>query len=65
MEKLQIQKLGSVAMEFLEIDDKLDLEFKPGLYKQVEAFINSENVGLCSLEEHSKSSSIYNRMAGY
>jgi len=39
LEKLQIQKIGSAAIEMLEIDDSLDKDFKPGLYKQVEAFV--------------------------
>lgn len=39
LEKLQIQKIGSVAIEMLEIEDSLDKDFKPGLYKQVEAFV--------------------------
>lgn len=45
MEKLQIQKLNSVAVEECEIDDALDIEFKPGLYKQVESFFNDEDDG--------------------
>lgn len=39
MEKLAVQDLGSVAVNQIEIDDKLDLEFKPGFYKEVESFI--------------------------
>lgn len=39
LEKLQIQKIGSVAIEMMEIEDSLDKDFKPGLYKQVEAFV--------------------------
>lgn len=39
LEKLQIQKIGSVAIETMEIEDSLDRDFKPGLYKQVEAFV--------------------------
>lgn len=39
LEKLQIQKIGSVAIEMMEIDDSLDKDFKPGLYKQIEAFV--------------------------
>lgn len=39
LEKLQIQKIGSVAVDLVEIDDSLDKDFKPGLYKQVHAFI--------------------------
>ena len=32
LEKLQVQKLASVAIEELPLDDRLDKEFKPGLY---------------------------------
>jgi predicted dehydrogenase len=39
LEKLQIQKIGSVAVEMVEVDDSLDKDFKPGLYKQVKAFV--------------------------
>lgn len=65
MEKLQIQELGSVAQEFVEIDDSLDQEFKPGLYNQVSAFLNQETESLCCLHEHSKHVEIYTKMAGY
>ena len=37
--RLQIQKIGSVAVDFVDIDDCLDKDFKPGLYKQTEAFL--------------------------
>lgn len=41
MEKLHIQKIGSVAVEPVEIDDALDLEFKPGIHEQVRAFLEN------------------------
>lgn len=65
MEKLQIQKLGSVALEFVEIDDSLDLNFKPGLYKQVESFLSGDQQRLCAIDEHLEKSVIYTKMAGY
>ena len=40
MEKLFIQNRGSVAVEEVEIDDEFDTKFKPGLYRQVEAFMS-------------------------
>lgn len=40
MEKLSIQKIGSVALEEVRLDDALDYDFKPGLFKQVDAFIH-------------------------
>lgn len=39
LEKLQIQKIGSVAVEFVDIDDADDQNFKPGLFKQTKEFI--------------------------
>jgi predicted dehydrogenase len=43
LEKLQVQKIGSVAIENVELNDSLDQEFKPGLYKQVTAFLANDS----------------------
>lgn len=45
MEKLSIQELGSVAVNSVEIDDRLDQEYKPGFYKEIESFINEIDDG--------------------
>lgn len=42
LEKLQIQKYGSMAIEDYILNDKLDVDFKPGLYKQVESFLSNK-----------------------
>lgn len=42
MEELQIQKIGSVAMEKVEADYQIDQDFKPGLYNQTKNFINDK-----------------------
>jgi len=65
MEKLQIQRIGSVAIEEVDIDLHYDNEFKPGLYKQTEAFLNNDTIKLCSISEHLLNMDIYYRMAGY
>ena len=39
MEKLSIQKSASVKVDSVNIEDELDLRFKPGFYKQTESFI--------------------------
>lgn len=39
MEALSIQNVGSVAVAPVEIDNHLDTEFKPGLYKMTMAFL--------------------------
>ena len=43
LEKLQIQELGSVAINLVETDDSLDTQFKPGFYKQIEAFLSADS----------------------
>lgn len=45
MEKLSIQKTGSVKVDSVEIDDELDIRFKPGFYKQTESFVNDIDDG--------------------
>ncbi|MDA8692813.1 Gfo/Idh/MocA family oxidoreductase [Saprospiraceae bacterium] len=56
LEKLQIQKLGSIKIEYDEsINYDFDEKFKPGLYEQVKAFLNLDSpyVGnLVKIQEH-------------
>lgn len=65
MELLHVQRSGSVVVEPCPIDDRLDVEFKPGIYKQTQAFLNSEHDKLCNIDEHSKNAEYYVEMAGY
>lgn len=51
MEKLQVQKIGSVTIEEMSIDDELDRKFKPGLYKEVNSFLSEQKTGLPSIQE--------------
>jgi hypothetical protein len=46
-----------------EFDNSIDQLFKPGLYRQIEAFLAGENPRLLSLKEHIKmSNEIYAKM---
>ena len=65
MEQLQVTPLGSVKVESVPIEDKLDQDFKPGLYRQVEAFLRQDTTHFCSLEEQVKHADFYEEMAGY
>lgn len=65
MEKLQIQKIGSVAVEPAALDDRLDTEFKPGLHRQVELFLRGETKDFCGIKEQCRMARIYEQMAGY
>lgn len=51
LEKLQVQKIGSVAVEEHPIENELDLNFKPGLHKQIQAFIKGEEGILVTLDQ--------------
>lgn len=50
LEKLQLQKKGSFELTYAKLDDKLDNDYKPGLYKEVESFLGKKKF-LCQLEE--------------
>jgi predicted dehydrogenase len=65
MEQLQQIMLGSVRVEPVEIDDKLDLKFKPGLYRQTQAFLQDESSKICQVAEQVRNIKLYNCMAGY
>ena len=65
MEKLYIQNRGSVAVEEVLIDDKLDVEFKPGLYKQTKAFLSHEkDPRLLTIEEQLNHMRIFEKIEG-
>lgn len=65
MEQLQVVQLGSVKVESVELDDKLDKEFKPGLYKQTKSFLERDDRLFCTIDEQLRHCAIYNEMAGY
>ncbi len=65
MEFLLVQKRGTIPQLPVELDDQIDKDFKPGLYRQVEAFLSQEDEPLCSLDAQLSLFSIYERMAGY
>ena len=63
IEQLAIQNIGSVAVESVELDDSLDKEFKPGLYKEVKAFISDCDDGKrITLQEHLEHIEVYEKM---
>ncbi|NBW64683.1 gfo/Idh/MocA family oxidoreductase [bacterium] len=65
MEALQVMRKGSVKIEPVEIDDRLDKEFKPGLHEQVRRFLSRETTGMCDLAEQLSRWDLYAQMAGY
>ena len=53
LEKLHILKHNTVTIEYVDIDDRLDIEFKPGIYRQTKSFLNDDsNTPLLNIHEH-------------
>jgi len=65
MERLQVVRLGSVAIEPIDCDDALDHEFKPGLYRQVDAFLRGDYTWFCRIDQQLINARVYARIAGY
>lgn len=65
LEQLQVVQVGSVKVENIELDDRVDKEFKPGLYRQTKAFLNQDDSQFCSINEQLQHIAVYNEMAGY
>lgn len=61
MEKLFVQKRGSIAVEKIELDDRLDQSFKPGLFKQVKAFLKHPDE-LMTIKEQLNMLPIYSKI---
>lgn len=56
MESISVQEKGTVAVVVHQFDDSLDLQFKPGLYRQVDAFVNGNYFCLLGIEKHIQAS---------
>lgn len=65
MESLQVTHLASTKVESLVFDDALDINFKPGLYRQTQAFLEGSPEVLCTLAEQEEMIAVYSKMAGY
>lgn len=61
LEKLQIQEAGSFEVKDFNIDDKLDIDFKPGIYRQVQSFLGNKKQ-LCTIDEQVKNLKFYEQI---
>ena len=65
IEQLQIQNIGSVKIDPVEIDDHLDKDFKPGFYLETKSFVEGNFSKLCSIDEqYFHLSKIYKKIKG-
>lgn len=66
LEKLQVQKKGSVAWTDVDLEDHLDQSYKPGLFAMISSLLSDEpSPDLCRFRELQDSLNTYQRMAGY
>ncbi len=63
LEELHIQELGSVALSKVDIDNKLDAEYKPGLYLQVKNFLEGNFTDFCTLKKQVELVPFYEKIA--
>lgn len=62
LEKLKIQKLKSVAIEEVKIDDQLDIKFKPGLFRQLKAFLKGDTNNFINIHQQTSRLEIFDRI---
>jgi predicted dehydrogenase len=62
MEELHIQKKGSVAVTKVEVDNVLDVEFKPGLYLQTKAFLQGNFTRFLTIAQQAEMTEVYEQM---
>lgn len=65
MEELSIIKLGTVKEEKIQIDNHLDLEYKPGLYLETKTFLENDLSTHCTLKDQVSLVDAYYKMANY
>jgi predicted dehydrogenase len=65
MEQLHVTLIESNQVERVPIDDELDNRFKPGLYRQTDAFLNRDASNFCTIDEQCANSRFYSEIAGY
>lgn len=61
LEKLQVQKLGTFEIIDADIDDQLDQDFKPGIYKEVKSFLGNKQ-NLCKISEQVENLKYYQKI---
>ena len=65
MEQLYLQDICSVKVYPVEIDNRLDKEYKPGFYLETKAFLENDTSRLCSINEQIEHTEyIYNKILG-
>ena len=54
-----------MGVESLELNEHLDQDFKPGLYRQTQSFLAGDGERFCSHAEQVEHAKLYSQIAGY
>ena len=65
LEELKVITHEDASLRTLKIDDELDRKYKPGLYKQVEAFISADETDLCSISSQLEAMQLFKKISNY
>lgn len=65
MEGLNQVIKNQTIQEKIDIDDEHDLNFKPGLWRQVDAFLGGKYDDFCTIHDHRENFYWYYKIAGY
>ena len=65
LEKLFIQKKGSLEIKEVKLNDNLDDTYKPGLYNEVNFFLHGATKNLCTIREQLINFDWYYKIANY
>ena len=65
LEKLFIQRRGELTISEIEIDDRVDKHYKPGLYQQVKNWVAGDYTMFRTIQEQAEMMIWYDRIANY
>lgn len=65
VEKLSVQKMDSLEIQEVPIEDELEKEYSHGIYRMVDDFLNTQSSRLCTLDYHADMFKHYTKIAGY
>lgn len=65
LEKLSLQRIGLDDLIQVDLEDDIDLRYKPGLFKQVKKFLEGDDASFCTISQQLENFQLYYRMAGY
>lgn len=65
LEQLAVQKIGSVQVDEVLLENELDKKYKPGFFLQTKKFIEGDYEDLCSLSQQVEFMDVFNKIGNY